>query len=166
MQPRVSIMFFDDWYGIARVAVATVVGYAALVLILRMTGKRTLSKLSAFDLVVTVALGSTLATLILSDQVAIVEGVVAFAMLALLQLVVAWAATRSRRVRRLLKSEPTLLFFRGSFLEEALDHERVTRDEVRGAVREEGIAQLDTVEAVVLEPSGRLAVVRRQEGGR
>ena len=74
-------MLFDGWSGIVRVAVAALVGGAALAAILRISGKRTLAKMSAFDLVVTVALGSTLATLVLSREVPIIEGVLAFLML-------------------------------------------------------------------------------------
>ena len=55
-------MFFDSWAGLGRVLVVGVLAYSALVLLLRISGKRTLTKMNAFDLVVTVALGSTLAT--------------------------------------------------------------------------------------------------------
>jgi uncharacterized membrane protein YcaP (DUF421 family) len=70
-------MFFDSWTGMLRVVVVGTLAYAALVLLLRATGKRTLSKMNAFDLVVTVALGSTLATVLLSKDIALAEGVVA-----------------------------------------------------------------------------------------
>jgi uncharacterized membrane protein YcaP (DUF421 family) len=78
-------MFFDSWMGLLRVVVVGTLAYVILVLLLRVTGKRTLSKMNAFDLVVTVALGSTLATVLLSKDVALAEGVVAFALLVLLQ---------------------------------------------------------------------------------
>lgn len=67
-------MFFDGWTGLLRVLVVGTLAYAALVLLLRVSGKRTLSKMNAFDLVVTVALGSTLATVLLSRDVALAEG--------------------------------------------------------------------------------------------
>ena len=68
-------MFFDGWSGPLRVLAVGTCAYAALVLLLRCSGKRTLSKMNAFDLVVTVALGSTLATVLLSKGVALAEGV-------------------------------------------------------------------------------------------
>lgn len=64
-------MFFNAWSDIGRVLVVGGLAYAGLVLLLRLTGKRTLSKMNAFDLVVTVALGSTLATILLSKDVAL-----------------------------------------------------------------------------------------------
>jgi uncharacterized membrane protein YcaP (DUF421 family) len=102
-------MFFDGWTGLLRVAVVGTLAYAALVLLLRVTGKRTLSKLNAFDLVVTVALGSTLATVLLSKDVALAEGVLAFALLILLQFAITWLSVRSERLQGLVKAEPQLL---------------------------------------------------------
>lgn len=67
-------MFFDSWDGLLWVVVVGVLAYAVLILLLRVSGKCTLSKMHAFDLVVTVALGSTLATVLLSESVALAEG--------------------------------------------------------------------------------------------
>ena len=67
-------MFFDSWTGLGRVLVVGTLAYVALVAVLRISGKRTLTKLNAFDLVVTVALGSTLATILLSNSVALADG--------------------------------------------------------------------------------------------
>jgi uncharacterized membrane protein YcaP (DUF421 family) len=134
--------------------------YGALILLLRVSGKRTLSKMNAFDLVVTVALGSTLATILLSKDVALAEGVLAFAVLILLQFVIAWLSVRSTAVHRLVKAEPALLFHQGKFLWQAMTAERVTEDEVRAAVRGQGIASMEAVAAVVLETDGSFTVLR------
>lgn len=154
-------MFFNSWSGIGRVAVVALLAYTALVLLLRVSGKRTLSKLNAFDFVVTVALGSTLATVLLSRDVAIAEGVCAFAMLIFLQYAVTWSSVRSRTISRLVKSEPAMLFYRGEFLESSLRRERVNREEVLAGIRESGVGSLDEVEAVVMETAGTISVVRR-----
>jgi Ca2+/Na+ antiporter len=103
--------------------------YAALVLILRVTGKRTLSKMNAFDLVVTVALGSTLATVLLSRDVALAEGVTALLLLCLLQYAVTFLSVRSSAFQDFVKARPTLIFHRGRYLEDAMRKERVTREE-------------------------------------
>jgi len=149
-------VFFDSWTGLLRVLVVGTSAYAALVLLLRVSGKRTLAKLNAFDFVITVALGSTLATVVLSSSVALVEGVTALALLVALQYVVAWASVRSPRVERLVKSEPTLLY-RDGFLEGAMRRQRVTADEVVQAARGQGHADLGSVAAVVLETDGSLS---------
>lgn len=71
-------MFFDTWSGLGRVVVISACAYAALIVVLRISGKRTLGKMNAFDLAVTVAIGSTLATVLLSKDVALAEGILAF----------------------------------------------------------------------------------------
>lgn len=154
-----SNIFFAGWPGIARTALIGGLAYAAMVVLLRVSGKRTLSKMNAFDLVVTVALGSILATILLSKDVALAEGVTAMLVLIGLQFVVAWLSVRFKTVSRLVKSEPTLLLHRGEFLPDALRRERVTENEVRSAVRSQGIAALEAVEAVILETDGSFNVV-------
>ncbi|MFV0623589.1 DUF421 domain-containing protein [Sphingomonas sp. ac-8] len=158
-------MFFDTGFGLLRVIVVGSLAYVALVAILRIGGKRTLAKMNAFDLVVTVALGSTLATVLLSKDVALAEGVLAFALLAVMQFVVAWTSRRSRWVESLAKSEPRVLFADGRYCDDALDAERVTRDEVRAAVRRAGLGDLSRVAAVVLETDGSLSVVAAADAG-
>ena len=115
--------------------------------------------MNAFDLVVTVALGSTLATIVLSKDVALLEGIAAFALLIVLQFAVSWLSVRSQRVRQLVKSDPTLLFYRGQMLEAALRAQRVTEEEVRAAIRAQGKSQLAEVEAVILETDGSFSVL-------
>lgn len=156
-------IFFSGWGGLGRVLVVGVLAYSALVVLLRISGKRTLSKMNAFDLVVTVALGSTLATVLLSRDVALAEGVLAFVVLAGLQYILAWLSSRSGKFsemfRKIVKSEPALLVYQGRFLESALRRERVATVEVHAAVRNEGIANLEEVEAVVLETDGTFSVI-------
>ncbi len=151
-------MFFDDWFSLVRVLVVGVLSYAALIVLLRASGKRTLSKLNAFDFVVTVAIGSTFASVLLSSGVALAEGVTALALLMALQYAVAWASIRSPLVERLVKSEPTLLY-RDGFLTATMRRERVTPDELRQAVRGQGYSELAEVTAIVLENDGSLSVL-------
>ena len=83
-------MFFHDWSSLVRVLVVGTFAYGALIVMLRLSGKRTLAKMNAFDLVVTFAFGSTLATTILSKEVALAEGVLAMGLLIILQ----WMVSR------------------------------------------------------------------------
>jgi uncharacterized membrane protein YcaP (DUF421 family) len=155
---------FGGWAGLLRVLVVGTAAYVALVFLLRVSGKRTLSKMNAFDFVVTVALGSTLATTLLDRTLPLAEGVLAFALLIALQFVITWASVRSRLVRRLVKSEPALLVHRGAPLEGALRAARVTRDEVEAALRGSGIGAIAEAESVVLETDGTLSAIRREGG--
>ncbi len=152
-------MFFDSWSGLGRVVVVGGLAYVALVALLRISGKRTLSKLNAFDLVVTVALGSTLATILLTKDVALVEGILALALLIFLQFAISWLSVRSPRFQDLVKSQPTLVFHRGQFLDSALKAQRLSPEEVRAALRQEGHTRLDCIAAVVLETDGSISVL-------
>jgi uncharacterized membrane protein YcaP (DUF421 family) len=158
-------MLFDTWDALIRIVVVGVLAYVGLVLFLRVSGKRTLSKMNAFDLVVTVALGSTLATVLLSKTVALAEGVLAFAVLILLQFVVTWVSVRSPMVRRLVKNEPRLLLYDGRFLQDAMQSERISESEVLAAVRERGMGDLQKVGAAVLETDGNVTVISRSALG-
>jgi len=152
-------MFFNGWAGLGRTALVGVLAYVALVGMLRVSGKRTLSKMNAFDLIVTVALGSILATTLLSRDVALAEGMVAFGVLIALQFVLTYLSVRSPAVARFVKAEPTLLLHRGRFLHGAMQRERVLETEIRAAIRDQGIARVEQVEAVVLETDGSFNVV-------
>ncbi len=154
-------IFFDDLFALLRAAIQAVFAYAALVFFLRISGRRTLSKMNAFDLVVTVALGSTLATVILSKDVTVAEGALVFALLIGMQFAVTWSSVRVPWVRRAVTGEPALLVYQGEFLEAAMRKTRVTADEVRAAVRGAGTADLGAVGAVVLETDGSFSVIPR-----
>ena len=155
--------WFESWQSVGRVVLTGVLAYAALIFFLRLSGKRTLSKLNAFDLVVTVALGSTLATVILSKDTALIDGLLALALLIGLQYAVAWLSVRATAFRRLVKNEPTLLFYDGAFLDVAMRRARITRDEILAAVRGQGVEGMVDLRAVVLETDGGLSVVPARE---
>ncbi len=152
-------MFFSSWTDLARVVIVGVLAYVGLIVVLRVSGKRTLAKMNAFDLVVTVALGSILATILLSKDVALDEGLVAFIVLIGMQFIIAWLSVRVRPVSRLVKAEPTLLLYRGRYLTDLLRAERVVEAEVRAAIRAQGIASVQQVLAVVLETDGSFTVL-------
>ncbi len=153
-------MFFDSWWDLLRTLVVGTCAYLGLVTMLRVSGKRTLAKMNAFDLVVTVALGSTLATVLLTKDVSLAEGLFAFALLCCLQFVIAFVSVRWPAFQSLVKAEPTLLFFRGQFLRAAMCQERVTEEEVFAAIRNDGAASLTAITAVVLETDGSFSVLK------
>jgi uncharacterized membrane protein YcaP (DUF421 family) len=154
-------MFFDGWGPIVRTLVLGTSSYFSLILLLRVSGKRTLSKMNAFDLVVTVAFGSTLASILTSKDVALAQGVTAMALLIVLQLTCTFLAVRVRWFQSLIKAQPTLVFYQGAYLENALKQQRVAKEEVLAAMRENGIADPDDVDAVVIESEGSLSVLKK-----
>jgi uncharacterized membrane protein YcaP (DUF421 family) len=160
-----DVMWFQGWSDLVRVLLVGSAAYATLVLVLRVSGKRTLAKLNAFDLVVTVALGSTLATIVLNSSVSWAEGAVALAMLALLQLLVALTTSRVPAVRQAVTSKPSYLLRDGVLREDAMRDQRVAEAEVRQALRSSGTGSLRDVAAVVLETDGTLSVITKSQLG-
>jgi len=157
-------IFFNGWSVLGRTLLIGVLAYVSLVFMLRVSGKRTLAKMNAFDLVVTVAIGSTLATIVLSKSVALAEGLLALALLIGMQFAISWSSTRMPWLRRVVTGEPRLLLRDGAMLDDALRDARVTREEVRAAVRSAGIGALGEVAAVVLETDGSFSVIAGQPG--
>jgi uncharacterized membrane protein YcaP (DUF421 family) len=155
----VQVMLFDSWTSIARILLVGIGAYGALIVMLRISGKRTLAKMNAFDLVVTVALGSTLSTIVVSRDVPLADGVAALALLIALQFTVAWTSVRVPAVEHLVKSTPSLLLYRGQLRPDQLRRHRVTRDELQAAVRAAGLADFAAAGAVVLETDGSFSVV-------
>lgn len=154
-------MFFDGWQGMARVLIVGITAYAVLIVMLRGSGKRTLSKMNAFDLIVTVALGSTLATVLLSADVPLAEGILALGLLICLQYAITWLSVRSPRVQGLIKGDPTLLVHDGQLLRGAMRRQRVTEEEIHAALRQSGTDQMSRISIVVLETDGSLSVISR-----
>ncbi len=158
-------MLYDNISDLVGVLVSASLAYVWLVLLLRISGKRTLAQLNAFDFIVTVALGSVLASVALSGSVSWTEGALALAVLAGLQFVSAWASTRSDAVRRALTSQPTVLLRDGHMLSEVMLAERIDEDSLCAAVRSSGFGGLESVAAVVLETDGKLSIISRAQVG-
>lgn len=154
-----SEILWAGWQGPARLVLMALLSYAFLIVILRLSGKRTLSKMNAFDFIITIAAGSTFATVLLSKDTSFAEGATAFSMLVFMQYGVAWASARSKMIEAWVKSEPSILVWKGEIQHETLRRNRVTETEVLAACRESGVGALQQVHAVVLETAGELSVI-------
>lgn len=152
-------IFFSNWKSIIRILVISICAYSALIVILRLSGKRTLSKMSAYDFVVTVAIGSTLSSVILTKSVTLSEGILAFIMLVLLQFAVTFFSVRSNKFANLVKATPKLIVYKGKIIEKNLRKERLIISEIYAALRESGMGSIEDADAVVLETDGTLTVV-------
>ena len=142
-----------------RTVTVGVLAYVGLVAFLRIAGKRVLTKLNAFDLVVSVALGSTLATILLDANISLLEGLLAFAILIGLQYIISISAMKSSSFNKLIKSEPKLLFLEGKFLEKAMREERIKKIEILQVIRSSGLGSVESAKAVVLETDGSMSVI-------
>lgn len=152
-------MFLGDYEVIIRTAVVGLLAYIALVVIVRFSGKRTLSQLNAFDFIVTVALGSVLATILLDQDVSLLQGVTAYLILVGMQYVISKLTLASDKFDDMVKSEPKLLYYHDEYLKENLKKERLNTSEIHQAVRASGTANMENVKAVILESEGKISVI-------
>lgn len=158
-------MWFDSWNDVLRIILVGIASYAALVVLLRVSGKRTLAKLNAFDFVVTIALGSTLATIFLNSKTSFVAGFTALFLLVLLQATVAAATARIPGLRAVVTAGPTILLRDGEPNIATMRRLRVNMTELHQAVRGTGSGDLSQVAAVVLETDGTMSVISRSQLG-
>lgn len=156
------MIWFSDWQSLLRTLIIGVLGYVGLVLILRVSGNRTLSKMNSFDFVVTVALGSTFATAILQKSVSLTDVLFALALLVGLQFAVTWIAVRSSWFDHVIKSSPVVLFSNGEFLKRRMKAAHVTLDEIKAAMRQQGFSTIQQVQYVLLETNGSIVAVGKK----
>ena len=142
-----------------RTIILGTVAYVAIIFMLRISGKRTLSKWNSFDFVVTIAFGSILSSILLSTKDSFGTGILGFALLVLFQYVLTWISARSSWVQKLVKAEPSLLLYKGQFKDDVLKRERVAEGEVLAALRANGVAAIEDADAVVLETDGSFSVI-------
>lgn len=152
-------MFFSSWQTIGETILLGALAYVGVVASLRISGKRTLAQMDAFDLVVTVAVGSILATMILDSKVVLLQGLTAVAVLIVLQVIAAWLAMKSSLMQRIIKAEPELLYYKGQYFEKVMKKKRILKEELLHSARTNGISSLDEVEAAILEPNGSISFV-------
>lgn len=158
-------LLFDGWDILLRTLIVGTLAYAGLIVMLRVSGKRTLSKMSPFDLIITFALGSILASILTAKDITLAQGLLAFALLITLQVIISRLVARYGVLERWINSEPQLIFYNGRYLHTTMKTERVSEKEILTLVREQGRSSIDDVEAVILETNGDFSVILRSEEG-
>lgn len=138
-----------------------VIVYFALILLLRVFGKRELAQLNPFDLVVLLCLANTLQNAIIGDDNTVVGGLIG----ALSLLLVNWGTVRfllgHRRLDQMLAGKPTVLIKQGSVMKQALAKEMMTVPELSMVAHRQGFANLEEIEHCVLEPGGTFAITAK-----
>ncbi|MGM0844752.1 MAG: DUF421 domain-containing protein [Bacillota bacterium] len=156
-------MFFSGFDIIERTIIIAICSYISLIVLLRISGKRTLSKLNAFDLVITVAMGSTLSAILLDKNITWAQGTTAFFMLIALQYVIAKLAVHIDWFDKIIKSEPQVLYQDGDFKDKPMKKERVPKKAIFQAARSQGIASMKQIDTVVLESDGSISIIKNSD---
>lgn len=152
--------FFSSWDTLRHVVLVAILGYASLLLMMRISGKRSLAKMNVFDFVVVVALGSILANAITMPTTSLADAAAGFAVLLGIKFLIALVTQNSSRLETIVNGRPTLLLHRGRVLQDQVDGERVTMEELRAAARAAGVGRFEDIDAIVLETHGQFTVLR------
>lgn len=156
-------MFFHSWAGIGHVMLSSVVVFALIVILLRIVGQQALAKMSGFDVVFAVTLGSVVATVVITRDVPIFEALAALVTLLGMQELTRFAQSRSLRAHHAVRQPPRVMLWDGQLLEDRLRASSVSADEIRAAVRKAGLRSLSDARIVVLENDGEWSVVAKRE---
>lgn len=154
-------MLFNSWSSLLRISVSAAAVYVLMVAALRLFGSKALAKMSGYDLIISVAIGSLVAAIPITTGLALSDGIAAAVTLLLLQELTRRWQSRSLRVHHLVRERPHLVVWDGRILEDRLKEISTSADEVRAAVRRAGLVSLSQVQTVVLENDGEWSVIPR-----
>jgi uncharacterized membrane protein YcaP (DUF421 family) len=155
----VSGTFFDGWAHLLRSALTAAGIYIVIVAAIRIFGEKALAKMSGYDMIVTVALGSLVAALPLTRSVSLTDAIAAAVTFLVLQQITRYLQARFRRVHTLVRERPRLLLWNGRLLEDRMLESDISADEVRAAVRRSGFLSLKQVRAAILENDGEWSII-------
>jgi uncharacterized membrane protein YcaP (DUF421 family) len=154
-----SRIFYDGTDGIVRILLAAPIMYLAIILFIRLAGKRSTSQMNNFDWIVTVALGSITGSGIILKSVTVSEALLATAILLATQWLLTSGILRFDWMAHLVKAEPRLLVHRGQYVHSAMRAERVTETEVMSAIRARGLTDVRDAQWVILETDATFSVI-------
>jgi uncharacterized membrane protein YcaP (DUF421 family) len=149
-----------SWHGLAEIALRTTVIYVLVLIGLRLTGKREVGQMTPFDLTLLLLLSNSVQNAMTGPDTSLVGGVVAAAMLLILNYLVAKLSGRSRQFRRIIEGSPTLLVHNGKTIPDNMAKERISEDELTRALREHGCNAVQEAALVVLEVDGSVSVLK------
>lgn len=155
-------LFKISWAELLAVVTTATGIYMAVILLTRLFGKRSFSKMSSFDFAMTVAVGSIIATTVLSSSVKLINGIVGLSAVYLLQMMVA-VARSNVVVQKIVDNAPLLLMDGNQILQANLKKARVSEGDLRSKLREANVTSLNHVKAVVFETTGDISVLHKDD---
>jgi len=144
---------------VIRILSSAIIVYVLIIVYIRILGKRSTSELNNFDWIVTVSVGSIVASTIILEDISVTEGGLSVFILMLLQFIVTKLMYKSKSIREVIKSTPQLLLFEGEFIEGNMKKERILKPEVYAAIRQSGLKSVNQIYAIVLETNSKISVI-------
>lgn len=148
--------------ALAEKIIRSVAVYGFLLVAFRLTGKRQLGQMTAFDLIVLLIISNVLQNAAIGNDNSLGGGLLGASVIVILNSVLAWLTYRHRRLERIIDNSPTILVKHGHVLRANLDQERMSLSELRAALRREGIVSMSEVRYAILEEDGHVTVIPRK----
>jgi len=159
------VLLTDGWAPIARTIIVTTATYVALVILVRISGQRTLARMTTFDFILAVTLGSAFGRVVTATEVGALDAIVALGVLIGIQWLLILLRARVRAVGALLTPRPSLVYHDGRLQPTAMRRHRLTEDDVLVNLREKGFGSLAEVHTIVLEPDGDFSIITADNVG-
>jgi uncharacterized membrane protein YcaP (DUF421 family) len=145
------------------IIIRTVVIFFFILILTRAMGKKELSELTAFELILLVTIGDLVQQGVTQEDQSLTGAMLAVGTLGLLIVSLSWLSFRWRRIRRVIRGLAVVVVRDGKPIDEAMKLERLTIDEVIEGAREQGIDDLGKVKMAVLEPDGKFSFIRTDD---
>ena len=148
---------------LVNIVVRTAIVYVAVLVGLRLTGKREVGQMTPFDLVLLILIANAVQNAMTGPDNSVTGGLVAAGTLLVLNFLLSHLVFRNRRLRRIVEGTPTILIRSGEMIMKNLGSEHITPDELRQSLREHGVPTPEEVGLAVLEIDGSISVLRKNE---
>jgi len=136
--------------------------FAFMYLLTRVMGRRELSTLEPFDLILLIVLGDSIQQGLTQDDYSVTGAVIAVGTIAVMQIIVSYSSFRFRWARSFLNGDPIVLIQDGEVIDRNLRRERITHEELAEQARGQQIAKLEDVQWAVFEPSGAISFIPKK----
>jgi uncharacterized membrane protein YcaP (DUF421 family) len=143
------------------IALRAIFLYAFLIFLMRVTGRRELSTLSAVDLVLLIVLGDAIQQGLTQDDYSVTGALIAISTIAAMQVGTSYLSFRSRRLRKVLEGHPIVVVQDGKLLDRNLRRQRMTPDELAEEMRLQQIGSFDDVEWAIVENNGQVSFIKK-----
>ncbi len=155
--------FLIDWQQIIGIALSVIGFYFFLILFTRIVGLRSFSKLSSYDLAMTVGIGSILASTVLSKSTSLLQGVFAIGVLFMLQALLSIVRRRFKPIKSLIDNQPIILMANNEYLWDNLKEAKLSTDDIKQILRKNGIKSKSEIFAVIMETTADISVIKNSD---
>ena len=153
--------FAIEWQQIVGISLSALGLYLGVIVFTRLMGLRSFSKLSSYDFAMTVAIGSILASTILSDSPSLSQGLVAVAVLFLIQATISLIRRKFKPLKSIVDNQAIILMAHGEYFCDNLKEANLTNSDVQEVLRKNGLKSKSEVFAVIMETTGDMSVIKQ-----